>query len=441
MTDGVIIGDGAMGTMLQSVGMPPDLAPEKWNLDRPDVVRSIHGRYVEAGAQIIGTNTFGGNRIKLRDTLHEEVWQMNYAGARLARDVAGDHVLVAGSMGPTGGLLAPWGDLAFADVMVAYQEQAEALAAGGVDVLLIETMMDMQEARAAFLGAAKTRLPIGVQLTFQETGRTLMGTPAQVAAGVFHELGATWVGTNCGTGPLAMVDIVTNMQLMAGNISAFPNAGLPTIKDGHEVYPMEPEKFAAYASELAKAGAILIGGCCGTTPHHISLLRSSLKDQPFTGSLPDMLRETVSSSSHTPCSTWVVGEEPSGQGDSAIFLASRTALFPIERGGDSYHFVNASSLRDLPLGSAWEVTEEDSSVVPVALLNIPKDFDAQEIAAALTELQMVPAPVVFASDTVSSLQIALEHYCGRAGVLVPEDGREQDYVELARTLGALAVYA
>ena len=416
-----------MGTMLQSLDLPLGTVPEQWNLDEPDVIRSIHTQYIEAGAQVIETNTFGGNAVKLKDCAEDVVFKMNAAGAKLAKSAAltaAQKVLVAGSIGPTGELFAPWGSLRFQDAVVAFTNQAAALATGGADFLLIETMMDLQEARAAYLGARSAGLPVVVQLTFQENGRTLMGTPPSVVREVFKALGAMGVGANCGTGPKAMFNVLKDMAgSKSGGVSAFPNAGLPIVEDGEERYPMQPDAFAVWAEKLAVAGADLIGGCCGTTPAHIQMVKTNFKKQGFL----------------TDLTTWLKLKQKVKVHKSA-FLAGRTRLFAVEKSRLAQQLRNWGSIADVSVGSLSQSVQLSGNNLRPVVLEIPKGVSEAEIIQKTNELQMVDLPMVFAAETVLGLETALTYYCGRAGVLIPDDQREKDFTITARTLGALPIY-
>ncbi len=280
---GVQIADGAMGTMLQQAGLPRRVPPERWNLEHPAAVRQVGQSYVEAGAQLILTNTFGGSRIRLsKDQLGERVSEINQAAARLAREAAGGRALVVGDMGPTGELLAPVGPLDYAQAVEAFAEQAAALAEGGVAALLIETMSDLNEARAAVEGARRaTALPLLVTFSFDTHGRTMMGLkPAQAAKDIWA-LGVTAVGANCGR---TLSETLTAIQQMRqavpeATLMAKPNAGLPHVEGENElVYEVTPEQMADYALKFSAERVKIFGGCCGSTPAHIRAVAAALAE-------------------------------------------------------------------------------------------------------------------------------------------------------------------
>jgi 5-methyltetrahydrofolate--homocysteine methyltransferase len=270
-TDRIVVCDGAMGTMIHSKGIPVGASFDEVNLSQPGIVQEIHRAYVEAGADILETNTFGASRIKLESHgLAHKVRDINIAGARLTKSCAGDGALVAGAVGPTSRLMHPLGPLTFDEACDVYREQIMALCEGGVDLLIIETIQDLREAKAAMLAAkAITEIPIISQMSFGQEGRTMMGTSPDVAAVVLSHFGARLVGTNCGTGPQDMLDAVRAMAAVTScGLSAQPNAGLPRFVEGRLMYLSTPEYMSDFARQFAEAGATLVGGCCGTTPDH-----------------------------------------------------------------------------------------------------------------------------------------------------------------------------
>ncbi|HUT20752.1 MAG TPA: homocysteine S-methyltransferase family protein [Anaerolineae bacterium] len=273
----LLIADGATGTMLQAMGLPPGLAPELWNVERPDAIRAHYRAYLNAGSEVILANTFGGNRIKLERTgrLGARVVELNRAGASLAVEEAAGEAYVAGDMGPTGELLAPYGTLQYGEAVEAYAEQALALVEGGVDLLWGETLTDLSEARALVEGVRQvTDLPLFCSLSFGRSGRTMMGVTPRQAAETLWPLGLTAIGTNCGEGipPVAAALDEMRAALPDAVLIAKPNAGLPRLEDGQTVFPLGPEDMAAEVPDLVGRGAQVIGGCCGNTPAHIAAI-------------------------------------------------------------------------------------------------------------------------------------------------------------------------
>ncbi|MFN3308112.1 MAG: betaine--homocysteine S-methyltransferase [Anaerolineales bacterium] len=277
-----ILLDGAMGTMLMSKGMEAGQAPEKMNLDHPEIVQEIHRAYIEAGSNVILTNTFGANRFRLmRHKLDDRVREINQTAARLARQVADEfpNVIVAGSMGPTGELMAPLGKLSFDDAVQAFAEQAAGLSSGGVDVIWIETMADLQEVKAAVQGTRSvTRLPIVVTMTFESKGRTMMGVTPEQLVRLAGELELSAVGANCGKGPQELEAVIERMHKAGCQIPiiAKANAGIPKLIEGKVIYDGSPEIMAEHARVVNQSGATLIGACCGSSPEHIREMRRAL---------------------------------------------------------------------------------------------------------------------------------------------------------------------
>lgn len=272
----VLVCDGAMGTMLQKAGVDLGQAPEALNVDRPAAVEEIHRRYVAAGADIITTNTFGGSQTKLaRAGLAGRAAELNRAGASLARAVAGETVFVAGSIGPTGELLEPYGDLKVTEAEAAFAGQAAALAAGGVDLFLVETMSDLAEVKAAVAGiGSASDLPILCTLSFDAGGRTMMGVSPRQAAEALSALEIDGFGANCGQGPEEMEAVVHELLATRPGavVIAQPNAGLPVMVDGWTEYDATPERMAEYAWRYVAAGVRIVGSCCGSTPEHTAAI-------------------------------------------------------------------------------------------------------------------------------------------------------------------------
>ncbi|MGI5923304.1 MAG: homocysteine S-methyltransferase family protein [Lentisphaeria bacterium] len=274
----VLILDGATGTELSKRGMPAGVCPELWVLEHPETIRAVQGDYVAAGAHCVYAPTFGGNRCKLAEFGREnDVVAINRDLALLSREAAPDS-LIFGDMAPTGQFIEPVGDLAFEDAVAIYREQAEGLLAGGVDGFVIETMMDIQETRAAVLAVRELcDLPIMVTMTFEKGLRTLTGNDPVSALITLQALGVSAFGCNCSMGPEGMLEIIRLLKPYARvPLIAKPNAGLPQWQDGQTVFSMEAETFGAFGPEFVAAGAGILGGCCGTTPEHIRRLADGL---------------------------------------------------------------------------------------------------------------------------------------------------------------------
>jgi 5-methyltetrahydrofolate--homocysteine methyltransferase len=276
----ILVADGALGTYLQAQGLPGATPPELWNEEQPEMVRSMHRAYLEAGAQILTTNTFGGNRLRLPAEIEgHRLADLVRRGVELAREAAGDSAWVAASMGPTGRLLEPFGDLSCDQAESAYAEQAALMADAGADLILIETMSDVLEARAALLGARRaTRLPVFVTFAFDEAGRTMMGATAGEAAREVQALGADAVGANCGTAPAAVTVALQQMRRASSlPLIGQPNAGLPHLEaTGEPVWDSTPDEFAEQARILVELGVRVLGACCGSTPAHILAIKAAV---------------------------------------------------------------------------------------------------------------------------------------------------------------------
>lgn len=277
--------DGAMGTRLQQCGLKNGECPEEYNVTHPAVVQQIHREYVEAGSDIILTNTFGANRIKLSHyKLADRVKEICEAAVRNARAAGNEKTKVAGDMGPTGQFIKPLGNLSFDEVYNVYYEQAKALDGAGVDYLIIETIIDIQEMRAALLAAkAASKKPVICQLSFSEDGRTITGTDPTTGAILLEAMGADVVGANCSLGPAQLLPIAREMAAATNlPITIQPNAGMPELIDGETVFPLSPTDLASYMQDLVDAGVTYIGGCCGTTAAHIAAMWEALdKAKPY----------------------------------------------------------------------------------------------------------------------------------------------------------------
>ena len=280
----VLVSDGAWGTFLHQMGLKVDECPESWNLTRPDDVLEIAQSYVNAGADMILTNSFGGSPFKLEKYgLKEETFQINKAASEISKKASGDHALVLGSMGPTGKMIM-MGEITEEELLEGMKNQALGLAAGGADGIVIETMSDLEEARVA-IKAAKlvTGLDVACTFTFSRTQtgeyRTMMGTGVNEYMEMAKEAGADIIGANCGNGTAGMIEIVREIRLLDAHIPVLvhANAGLPRYEDGKTVFPETPEEMVVQMRDLVAAGANIVGGCCGTTPDHIRLISDLIK--------------------------------------------------------------------------------------------------------------------------------------------------------------------
>jgi len=292
----VLVGDGAMGTMLQDSGLTDGGAPELWNVDHPERVKRIYQSYADAGSHVITTNTFGGTiaRLKFHD-IGDRVFELNRAGAMLAREVADPlGILVAGDIGPSGELIEPVGPLSMFEAQDMFAEQAFGLVEGGVDLILIETMSHLNEVEAAVKGVQQVaaEMPIAVTMSFDTNYHTMMGVSPREAVETLAGWGVRVVGANCGNGPQEIEVIMTQMAQYRPQdifLMAQSNAGLPQYNEGEIQYDGTPEVMAQYAIKLRNLGIDIIGACCGSTPVHIEAMRKALEaiqNEPIPGPPP-----------------------------------------------------------------------------------------------------------------------------------------------------------
>ncbi len=278
-----ILSDGAWGTNLQRKGLEIGECPEEWNINHPDLVEEVARDFIQAGSRLIKTNSFGGSRFKLEQYgLGERTTEINRLAGELSRKAAGEDVIVMGSIGPTGKMLIT-GEVSEDDLYEAFKQQATALEEGGVDVILVETMSDLEEARLAVQAASdNTNCEIACTMTFEKTVdgdyKTMMGiAPAQMFPTLL-DAGASFIGTNCGNGIQRMVEVVGEIRDVNTEVPVVvhANAGMPVYEEGKTIFPETPEEMAGYVPQLVEAGVNVIGGCCGTTPEHVKKIGEQL---------------------------------------------------------------------------------------------------------------------------------------------------------------------
>jgi len=275
---GPLVADGGTGTMLQGRGLGHE-GTETWCLTHPEEILRLHAEYLAAGAMWLKTNTFGANRIKFPAGGGYSLRELILAAVGLAKQAAQDQVPVLLSVGPTGRLLEPYGDLAFEDAVSIFRESIAWGAEAGADAILIETFCDTREARAAIIAAKEaTACPILCSLTFEENGRLLSGATPEAAVAILEGLGVAALGLNCGAGPARAMQVLPRLAAAAHvPVLVNPNAGLPRVEGGHTYFDLTPGDFAAQSEELFRLGASILGGCCGTTPAHIAALKERLR--------------------------------------------------------------------------------------------------------------------------------------------------------------------
>ncbi|WP_027621569.1 homocysteine S-methyltransferase family protein [Acetivibrio clariflavus] len=430
LKENIMILDGATGTELQKRGMPKGVCPEKWVIENPDVILDVQREYVKAGSNAVYTCTFGANRIKLEAFgLKDKVVEMNAELARLSKKAVGDKAFVAGDLAPTGKFIKPFGDMDFETCVEVYKEQVKGLLEGGVDFFVIETMMDIQEARAALIAVKEScDLPVCVSMTFEESGKTLMGTDPLTALITLQSLGADAVGCNCSTGPKAMIEIIRAMKPYAlVPLLAKPNAGLPKLVDGKTVFDMGVEEYGTYVEELVKSGVNLLGGCCGTSPLYIAEIKKNLKGlkplkiEPEKVSAITSARSTVFLGTNQP--TVVVGERINPTGKKKLQEELKEG--------------KTSLVTDLAL----EQVEKGAKVLDVNV-GMP-GIDEKETMVKIVELlvSMVSTPLCLDSSSPEVLEAALRIYPGRALInsISAEKAKLEKLLPVAAKYGAMFI--
>jgi len=277
---GTIVADGATGSMMMAAGLPGGTPPEQWNLEAPKAIIALHNAYLEAGAELVLTNTFGGTPLKLESfDLHDRTEEINQRAVELARQAAGQDRYVAGDIGPTGLLMQPFGPLVYETAVEIFARQAAALEKGGADLVWIETMSSLDEAQAAVRGAMQaTKLPVVVTMSFDHHRRTQMGVKPAQAVKTFWDMGVAATGANCGKSLEDMEAIIQEMRQAVPQavLVAKPNAGLPRLVDLKTVYDTGPEEMANFARRFVELGVKIVGGCCGSTPEHLTAIAAAV---------------------------------------------------------------------------------------------------------------------------------------------------------------------
>lgn len=422
--------DGATGTNLQRAGMPTGVCPEAWILDHPDVLIQLQRDYFEAGSDIVLAPTFTSNRIKLEEYgLADEIERMNHCLVALSREAAGNRGFVAGDMTMTGRQLAPMGDMEFEELVDIYREQAGYLVDAGVDLFVIETMMSLNECRAALLAVREVcDLPVLVTLSFNEDGRTLFGTDAKTAMVVLQSLGADAVGVNCSAGPEQMAALVADMKAYANiPVIAKPNAGMPEIADRHTVYRMTPEEFAAEAMLLLEAGAGILGGCCGTTPEHIRALKNAVNGHP----VPEISRicHRVLASERQTLDIELDGG----------FLVIGERINPT--GKKKLQAVLRDGQMDMVMDMALAQEEKGAAILDVNMGMNGIDEKEMMLKAIDIVTQTVNLPLCIDSSHVDIIEAALRVYPGRALInsISLEKEKFERLLPIARKYGAMFI--
>ncbi len=432
ISGGLLFLDGATGSNLQKCGMPPGVCPEQWIAENPGHLIRLQRDYVRAGSDLIYAPTFSANRIKLREYgLEGRIRELNRRLVELSREAAGDGVLVAGDLTMTGEQLAPLGKLDFEELVEVYREQGSCLSEAGVDLFVVETMMSLQESRAALIALRESfpDMPVMVTMTFQADGRSLFGTDAGTAAVVLESLGADAIGANCSTGPAGMEAVIRKMaEVSSLPLIAKPNAGLPALDgNGQTVYGMGPEEFGAEMELLRRAGASLLGGCCGTTPDHIRRLKEGM-----------------------------AGKAPGERRPSAKrFLSSERSLLefglndPFLIVGERINPTGKKKLQEqLRQGNFEMVTQfaQEQEACGAAVLDVNLGMNGidekQAMLRALEEIgEVTNLPLSIDSSHVDVMEAALRRYPGRALInsISLETGKSEQLLALAKKYGAMFI--
>lgn len=426
----VLVLDGATGTELQKRGMPLGVCPEQWVLENPEKIIEIQKAYRDAGSDVVYTCTFGGNRVKLAEFgLADKTEEINQRLAELSRQAAGKDGLVAGDLAPTGQFIRPFGDVPFETAVDVYKEQVRGLLKGGVDLFIIETMMDIQEARAALIAVRETcDLPVCVSMTFDQSGRTLTGTNPVTALITLQALGADAVGCNCSTGPADMLKVISAMQPYAKiPLIAKPNAGLPKLVDNKTVFDMTPEEFGTHIPAFIPAGVGLIGGCCGTSPKYIEQVRTRVKGlkpvlpQPQEIFAISSARKTVFAGQGRPIA--VIGERINPTGKKKLQEELREGKTMEVRKFAQEQIEKGATILDVNVGMPG-IDERETMVKMVELL-----------------APMVDTPLCLDSASPEVLEAALRIYPGRALInsISGEQSRITKLLPIAAKYGAAFV--
>lgn len=431
--------DGAMGTMLQAAGLEEGYCPELLNVEKPNVVKDIHGKYLQHGADIITTNTFGACSLKLEDYgLQDRVAEINIAAVKVAKEAIAMYkpeARVAGSMGPTGRFLQPLGNMSFDSIYESYREQADALIEAGVDFIIIETIIDVQEMRAALLasldarqaaGKTKNQVQIICQFSFSEDGRTITGTPPEVATTIVEAIGADIIGINCSLGPEQIEPLIKKIASVTNlPISCQPNAGMPQLINKQTVFPLSAEDMGPLMIPIAEAGASYLGGCCGTTPAHIQSIANAIKNhtpkkRPHVEAKTIITSRTKLLELGHGVKPLIIGERinPTGRKilaqelrDGSFIRVKRDALDQVEAGAD---------ILDVNMGVAGM---DQSPLMEKAIFDLS---------------MLVETPLSIDTLDPAAMEIALKNYPGRA-LINSVNGEEESITHvmpLAKRYGA-----
>ena len=422
--------DGATGTELQKRGMAAGVCPEKWIIDNPWAIQEVQKAYYEAGSDIVLAPTFTGTRIKLDEYgLADDLVNINRTLVRLTKEICPEGKFVAADISMTGKQLYPLGDLMFEDLVDCYKEQVNAILEEGVDLFVVETMMSLQECRAAVLAIKETcDLPIIVSLTYNPDGKTLYGTSPDTATIVLQSMGIDCIGMNCSTGPDAMLELVNQIAKVATvPIMVKPNAGLPELENGKTVYKMGPKEFADASEKLYEAGASLFGGCCGSTPEHIKELVLRLKDKACHKVVDKPLRVVTSERMNT----WIDLDGP--------FMVIGERINPT--GKKKFQETLRKGSLSMVVDFAREQEERGANILDVNMGMNGIDEKKMMIESIYEVTSSVDLPLCIDTSHVDVMEAALRIYPGRALInsISAEEEKMEPMLKLAKKYGAMFI--
>lgn len=448
----IVLLDGATGSNLQMRGMPTGVCPEKWILDNPDVMIDLQKEYIKAGSDILYAPTFTANRIKLEEYgLEDDIESINRNLIKLSKtaikesgvEASGRKVYVAGDLTMTGEQLYPIGTLQFEELVTVYKEQIAYMLMEGVDLFVVETMMSLQECRAAVLAVKETcDLPVMVTLTFNESLKTLYGTDPATAIIVLQNMGADAVGVNCSTGPEQMCEVVSLMKEYATvPIIAKPNAGLPCLVDDITVYNMEAKPFSIETRKLVEAGASIVGGCCGTTPEHIAMLWEEIKDiKPHNINKKKkraLTTETFTLDINLDGPFMIVGERINPTGKKTLQAELREGKLDTVAAMTHDQVENGADILDINMGMNG-IDEKEMMVKVVqevtGLANIPLCIDSSHVSVIEAALRIYPGRALINSISMEKVKLELLPIAKKYGamfILLPlsDEGLPKDLQE------------
>jgi 5-methyltetrahydrofolate--homocysteine methyltransferase len=429
----ILVMDGAMGTQLMERGIRPEDCFEAINLKNPEIVEAIHRAYVEAGADIIETNTFGANALKLSDYgLEKRAKEINIEAAKLARKAIGDKGFVCGSIGPLGKMIEPLGEISFDQAYQVFAEQAKALEEGGVDVVSIETISDLQEMRAAVIAVkTETKLPIIASLTYDENGKTVYGTPPEVAVVVLEALGVNVISANCSTGPEGILKVAKRyLALTKLPVMVMPNAGMPELIGNRAVYKMTPERFGRFAKKFLEMGVKIMGGCCGTGPEHIRAIK--LQTTNYKLQIKPKF-QVLNVQTKFASRTKVVEPHP----DQVLLIGERINPTGRPKFQEEIKLGKTQILR-----SEAEVQAKSEADLLDVNVSVPETPESENMTKAVKVVQsVVDLPLSIDSANRFALEAGLKQFCGRA-LLNSVNGKKEsleNVLPLAKKYGAAII--